>query len=454
MESFWTTASDQASPIVAAASLLGLAAALYLHYHVNVAAMDRRRSLMEVGFKSVRGLSGRADSDAYVRRHLRSRKLGENLKPPYPNGWTVVAESREVVPGQVMQSTVAGDQVLVTRTEDGDVSVVDPYCPHLGANMIAGGVVKGNCIQCPFHNWSFDLKTGKCSDVPYAKKAPSHGQIRVWRSMERNQLVFVWYHADDEDPDYEPTLLPQVDDQNQPGAWVYHGRNEYEVACQMQEIPENGADVAHLAAIHRDLAVLGGEPGSWITKISGMISWHDWTVSWKGGTDINANESGNGDEKDPDTSSAFLERHQAQAQLTHEMTLLKQRILKVDVVGDQIGPSLVHLHVTVPVMGWKLVMLQYIQTVAPMTQRLVHVLYTEPGCWSWVAKLWLLCESWLVERDIAVWNHKAYLDQPLFATKEDRIIKRFRTWYSQFYSKGSITFKEAVRKQVPLSEDW
>lgn len=69
-----------------------------------------------------------------------------------------------------MQSTVAGDQVLVTRTEDGDVSVVDPYCPHLGANMIAGGVVKGNCIQCPFHNWSFDLKTGKCTDVPYAKK--------------------------------------------------------------------------------------------------------------------------------------------------------------------------------------------------------------------------------------------------------------------------------------------
>ena len=69
-----------------------------------------------------------------------------------------------------MQSTVAGDQVLVTRAGDGAVSVVDPYCPHLGANMIAGGVVKGNCIQCPFHHWSFDLKTGKCADVPYAKK--------------------------------------------------------------------------------------------------------------------------------------------------------------------------------------------------------------------------------------------------------------------------------------------
>ena len=58
----------------------------------------------------------------------------------------------------------------------------------------------------------------------------------------------------------------------------------FQVSCQIQEIPENGADVAHLAAIHKDLAVLGGEPNGWITKTTGLISWHDWTVSWKGRT--------------------------------------------------------------------------------------------------------------------------------------------------------------------------
>ena len=93
-----------------------------------------------------------------------------------------MAESREVLPGKVLESTVAGDQVLVTRTTagpegGGQVSVVDPYCPHLGANMVAGGVVKGESIQCPFHNWSFDLKTGKCTGIPYAKKAPNYGQV-------------------------------------------------------------------------------------------------------------------------------------------------------------------------------------------------------------------------------------------------------------------------------------
>ena len=29
-----------------------------------------------------------------------------------------------------------------------------------------------------------------------------------------------------------------------------------------------------------------------------------------------------------------------------------------------------------------MVMVQYIQTLAPMTQRLVHMLYTEKSCWT------------------------------------------------------------------------
>ena len=32
--------------------------------------------------------------------------------------------------------------------------------------------------------------------------------------------------------------------------------------------------------------------------------------------------------------------------------------------------------------GPRMVMVQYIQTLAPMTQRLVHMLYTEKSCWT------------------------------------------------------------------------
>ena len=61
-------------------------------------------------------------------------------------------------------------------------------------------------------------------------KKKSYCQIRVWQSLERNQLIFVWYHADGEEPTYEPAIIPNVDgDLTSQEAWVYHGRNEYEV---------------------------------------------------------------------------------------------------------------------------------------------------------------------------------------------------------------------------------
>ena len=48
--------------------------------------------------------------------------------------------------------------------------------------------------------------------------------------------------------------------------------------------------------------------------------------------------------------------------------------------GDQIGPSLVHLHFRSGLMG-RGVMLQYVLPLEPMLQRIVHVFYTQP-CWS------------------------------------------------------------------------
>lgn len=40
------------------------------------------------------------------------------------------------------------------------------------------------------------------------------------------------------------------------------------------------------------------------------------------------------------------------------------------------------------------------------------------------------------ERDVAIWNHKQFEDKPLLV-KEDKMIARYRRWYSQFYSENS-----------------
>lgn len=59
------------------------------------------------------------------------------------------------------------------RTEKGVVNILDAYCPHLGANMAEGGRVKGDCLECPFHSWTFRGKDGFCENIPYAEKGTS-----------------------------------------------------------------------------------------------------------------------------------------------------------------------------------------------------------------------------------------------------------------------------------------
>ena len=56
--------------------------------------------------------------------------------------------------GLVVVTWRSVDQVLY-RGEDGKAVVLDGYCPHLGAHLGIGGVVRNNGIVCPFHGSVF-----------------------------------------------------------------------------------------------------------------------------------------------------------------------------------------------------------------------------------------------------------------------------------------------------------
>ena len=43
---------------------------------------------------------------------------------------------------------------------DGQLSVLDGICPHKELPLGKGHVEKG-CVVCPWHGWTFDLKTGQ-----------------------------------------------------------------------------------------------------------------------------------------------------------------------------------------------------------------------------------------------------------------------------------------------------
>jgi nitrite reductase/ring-hydroxylating ferredoxin subunit len=53
--------------------------------------------------------------------------------PRYPNGWFQVAYSKEIEPGTVHPLKYFGRDLVLFRTEAGDVNVLDAHCPHMGA---------------------------------------------------------------------------------------------------------------------------------------------------------------------------------------------------------------------------------------------------------------------------------------------------------------------------------
>ncbi|GFR17328.1 3-ketosteroid-9-alpha-monooxygenase, oxygenase component [Trichonephila clavata] len=112
----------------------------------------------------------------------------------------------------------SGQRFCVFRGEGGQAYVLDAYCPHLGADMSAGGKVAGECIECPFHGWQFSGQDGACQKIPYSCKVPDVARAKKWSSCEVNAFIFVWHHAEGEEPTWTcPPSIPSARDSGSSG---------------------------------------------------------------------------------------------------------------------------------------------------------------------------------------------------------------------------------------------
>uniref|UniRef100_A0A914VDT9 Cholesterol 7-desaturase n=1 Tax=Plectus sambesii TaxID=2011161 RepID=A0A914VDT9_9BILA len=219
---------------------------LFWLYKWATTPLNRIKRLGDVGYHFPDNVSGKQRAQL-IRRAQKLRQIGD-IPPVYPNGWFCVAESYDVRPGKVRSVVAFGQQLALLRSEDGKVHLFDAYCPHLGANLAIGGrVVNDNCIQCPFHGWTFSAKDGKCVDIPYSTgRIPEQAKLEIWPVVERNKHIYAWFHCDGLPPQWEIPIIPEVEN----GEWEYKGRTEHELNSHIQETPENGADTAHLHYLH------------------------------------------------------------------------------------------------------------------------------------------------------------------------------------------------------------
>ena len=368
-------------------------------------------------------------------RTTRFQKASQ-FPPPFPNGWFFICLSSEVANGQVREVLALGKAMVLFRTNPdpsddahrqptvytkgkGRLGMLDAFCPHMGANLgVAGEISKSsNCLKCCFHGWEFD-HDGNCVKVHGTDSIPSHSSIKRYHIRENNGSIYLWHDAEDREPQYDPPAFPAIDD----GSMYFGGVTGLKVHAHIQELPENGADVAHLNVLHKDL----------VNDTLGCLGLHhSWSATWAPDearpyrTNITVNQS-----------VCFKERYTLPG-------------LSVSVDIHQHGPALVSLDYKTPF--GRLVLFENVTPEKVTTLQVRHVLFCANTIPRPIAKFVLWATQAQFNRDVKIWETKRFVTKPL-VSKADGPLMAFRRWYSQFYTAGSTSFADALAQETMI--DW
>ena len=161
---------------------------------------------------------------------------------PFPEGWYVVSESRDLAYGELKERTWLGRSIVYWRDLNGAVCVADSTCPHLGSHLGpgAGGKLKDGNLVCPFHGFAYDV-SGTCvwaRDV----KPPRSARLSRFAVTETCGLIFAYFGRDTEQPRWQTPVFP-IDT-------VARGIRRMQFRAHPQTTSENSVDVNHLEEVH------------------------------------------------------------------------------------------------------------------------------------------------------------------------------------------------------------
>jgi len=311
---------------------------------------------------------------------------------PMPNGWFCVSRSHDLKVGDVQSLTFCEKQVVAFRTESGTPTVLDAFCPHLGAHLGEGGCVHGETIECPFHAWRWN--TAK-NIPPKAKET----KIFHYPCVEVNGFIWAWHHLLGEEPTWE---VPAIEGFNgEDDKWGKEHYYEYNINTVLQEIAENDVDQAHFPKVH-------GSPSLPETE-SIQDGVYRKTIAE---TLMNPNNDSVSEEYKDDTQEMFT------TTFTRESWGLGTVGLKmINLPPD--GGEFIMVNASCPVDSK--------HSILRWTMRVSKDIEDELGM--------MIIDSIAngVLDDMPIWDNKSYVSDPILCDGDGPIAK-FRKWVTQFYS--------------------
>ncbi len=314
-------------------------------------------------------------------------RVQEDDKLPLPNGWFALAWSKELGEGDVKPVQYFGEELVLFRTRTGQARVVDAFCPHLGAHLGHGGRVMGETIRCPFHGWQYDGQSGACTTIPYCERIPAKARVRAWEVLERNGMIFAWYHAEQKPPEWQMPLMPEIGHAD----WSEPRTFELVLPAHVQDTHENNNDPVHFQFVHRSLetppsSIEYSADGRHYRIVSDFVAQGAW--------------------------AAYLE--------------------KSKLVRDSWGLGLTAVRTEgIPGAG----LLMYSST-TPIDEKRVHsrwLLTATKNIVDFFGEEFMTGLTQGVQQDIPIWTNKVHRARPVLC-EADTYLAEFRKWARQFYS--------------------
>lgn len=73
--------------------------------------------------------------------------------------WMEVGKLAEIPQQGARRIKADGEAIAIFRTADDEVFAINDQCPHAGGPL-SQGIVHGDCVTCPLHNWVISLRDG------------------------------------------------------------------------------------------------------------------------------------------------------------------------------------------------------------------------------------------------------------------------------------------------------
>lgn len=153
---------------------------------------------------------------------------------------------------------IVGKPIVLFRTADSGIAVLDDLCPHRFVPLHMGTVIDGERIRCAYHGLEFD-GSGACVHNPHTKgRIPPAAKVASYSAIERHGMVWVWLGSATADPGLIPNLW-QLDRGGAPRqAGDHHyvtAHDTFTIAMKANYvlIGDNLLDLSHACVLHDTL---------------------------------------------------------------------------------------------------------------------------------------------------------------------------------------------------------